>query len=118
MVPGLSRRGPSSGVTRRRPWPRHSPIPIVWRTAQDYTALLHHHRREEPAVQAQAEVLLTLATAQGFGVYVGYGILLGGWARAMEGQGETGLAQLRQGLARCLADGADARAAVLSGPAG
>jgi predicted ATPase len=70
-----------------------------------WAAYLHHRRREAPAVQAQAEALLTLATAQGFPLYVGYGTWLRGWALAMQGQGEAGLAQMRQGLAAILATG-------------
>ena len=45
--------------------------------------------------------LLTLATEQGFPLWVAYGTLLRGWALAMQGQGEEGLAQMRQGLAAC-----------------
>ena len=73
--------------------------------AQYWAAFLHHRRREAPAVQAQADALLTLATAQGFPLWVGYGTCWRGWALAMQGQGEAGLAQLRQGLAAVLATG-------------
>src|SRR5262247_3431015 len=72
---------------------------------QFWAAYLHHRRREAPAVQAQAEALLSLATAQGFSLYVGYGTWLRGWALAMQGQGEAGLAQMRQSLAAILATG-------------
>jgi predicted ATPase len=72
---------------------------------QFWAAYLHHRRREAPAVQAQAEALLTLATTQGFSLYVGYGTWLRGWALAMQGQGEAGLAQMHQGLAAILATG-------------
>ena len=58
-----------------------------------------------PAVQAQADALLALATAQGFPLYVGFGTFWRGWALAMQGQGEAGLAQMRQGLAAVLATG-------------
>jgi predicted ATPase len=70
-----------------------------------WAAYLHHRCREAPAAQAQAEALLTLATAQGFSLYVGYGTWLRGWALAIQGQGEAGLAQMRQGLAAILATG-------------
>ena len=79
------------------------PESLAW--AQNWAAFLHHHRREAAAVQAQAEALLTLATAQGFPLLVGLGICWQGWALAMRGQGEVGLAQLRQGLATFLAMG-------------
>jgi predicted ATPase len=79
--------------------------PYSLAVTQFWAAYLHHRRREAPAVQAHAEALLTLATAQGFSLYAGYGTLLQGWALAMQGQGETGLEQMRQGLAAVLATG-------------
>jgi predicted ATPase len=73
--------------------------------AQFWAASLHYRRREAPAVQAQAEALLTLATAQRFPLWVGLGTCWRGWALAMQGQGEAGLAQIHQGLAVVLAAG-------------
>jgi class 3 adenylate cyclase/predicted ATPase len=73
--------------------------------AQYWAALLHHRRREAPAVQAQAEALVTLATAQVFPLWVGLGTCWHGWALAMQGQCEAGMAQMRQGLAVVLAAG-------------
>jgi len=72
--------------------------------AQHLAAFLHQRRREAPAAQAQAEALLTLATAQGLG-YVRYGTCWRGWALAMQGAGETGQALLRQALAAFVAIG-------------
>jgi predicted ATPase len=79
------------------------PHSLAW--TQSFAAWLHHHRREAPAVQAQAEALLTLATAQGFPLIVGYGTCWRGWALAVQGQGEAGLAQVHQGLTALLAAG-------------
>jgi DNA-binding NtrC family response regulator/predicted ATPase len=73
--------------------------------AQHWAAYLHHRRRDELAVQAQAEALLTLASAQGFPLYVGYGTCWRGWALAMQGQEEAGLGQMRQGMAAILDTG-------------
>jgi predicted ATPase len=73
--------------------------------AQQYATFLAHRRRDVPAVQAQAGALLSLATAQGFPLFVGYGTCWQGWALAMQGQGEGDLAQMRQGLAVLLATG-------------
>jgi predicted ATPase/DNA-binding winged helix-turn-helix (wHTH) protein len=73
--------------------------------AQYYAASLHHRRGEIPAVQAQAEALLALATAQGFPLWAGLGTFWRGWALAMQGQDEVGLAQMRQGVAGVLATG-------------
>jgi predicted ATPase len=74
-------------------------------TAQHFAAQLHHRRREVPVVQAPADALLTLGTAQGFPLYVGHGTFWRGWVLAMQGQGEAGLAQMYQGLAAVLATG-------------
>ena len=72
---------------------------------QFFAAWLHYRRRDVSAVHAQAKALLTLATTQGFPLYVGVGTCMRGWALAMQGQGEVGLAQLRQGLAAVVAAG-------------
>ncbi len=56
-------------------------------------------------MQVQAETLLTLATAQGFPLYLGFGTCWRGWALALQGQGEAGMAQMHQGLAALLAIG-------------
>jgi predicted ATPase len=73
--------------------------------AQHHAAVLHHRRREPPAVQAQADARLTLAAARGLPLWVGQGTLWQGWALAVQGQGEAGLAQTHQGLAAVLATG-------------
>jgi predicted ATPase len=74
-------------------------------SARYFAAFLHHRRREVPAVQAQADALLALATAQGFPHYVGHGTCWRGWVLAMQGQSEVGLAQLRQGLTAVVGTG-------------
>jgi predicted ATPase len=66
--------------------------------AQYWATYLHYRRREAPAVQAQAEALMTLATVQGFPLYAGFGTC---W----QGQGAVGLDQMRQGLAAIVATG-------------
>jgi predicted ATPase len=53
----------------------------------------------------QAAAAMTLATKQGFVQYVARGTVLHGWALAMQGQGEAGIAAIRQGLAAELATG-------------
>jgi predicted ATPase len=73
--------------------------------AQHYAACLHHHRREALAVQAQAEALIPLGTAQGFPLWVGFGTFWRGWVLAMQSQDVAGLAQMRQGLAMVEASG-------------
>jgi predicted ATPase len=66
---------------------------------------LQRDAKEAPAVQEQADALLTLATAQGFPVWAGFGTCWRGWALAMQGQGEAGMTQIHQGLAAILATG-------------
>jgi predicted ATPase len=73
--------------------------------AHFFAAWLHHCHRDVPAVQAQADALLTLAAAQGFPLFVGYGTCWQGWVLVMQGQSEVGLAQLRHGLAAVVATG-------------
>ena len=48
---------------------------------------------------------MTLATEQGFAQRVAWGTVLHGWALAMQGQGEAGMAAMRQGLAADVATG-------------
>src|SRR5262249_12182337 len=79
--------------------------PFSLAAAQHYAAFLHHHRHEALAVQTLAGPLLSLATTQGFPLYVGYGTCWQGWADAMQGEAVAGLAQLRQGLAAVLTTG-------------
>ena len=62
-------------------------------------ALVSQVRRDVLAVYEQAEAAVTLSTAQGFPQWAAYGTSLRGWALAMQGQGEAGIAQVRQGIA-------------------
>jgi predicted ATPase len=75
--------------------------------AQQWAAVLHHRHHDIPAVQAQGDALLALATAQRFPLYAALGTFWRGWALAMQGKGEAALAQMRQGLADVLATGTD-----------
>jgi DNA-binding winged helix-turn-helix (wHTH) protein/predicted ATPase len=70
---------------------------------QHFVAFLHYYRRDAPALQAQAEALLALATAQGFPLWAGFGTLWEGWAMAVQGQSEAGLARMHQGVGATLA---------------
>jgi predicted ATPase len=58
------------------------------------------------AVHEQAEAAVALSTEQGFPLWAAYGTSVRGWALAMQGQGEAGLAQIRQGIAALRATGA------------
>ena len=68
-------------------------------------ATVHQGRREVLAAHAQAAAAMTLATAQGFASFLARGTVLHGWALALQGQGEAGIAAIRQGLAAELATG-------------
>jgi predicted ATPase len=80
--------------------------PYSLAAVQFWAALLYARRWEVPAVQVRADALLTLATAHGLPLHVGTGTCWRGWALAMQGQGEVGLAELGQGLAVVMATGA------------
>ncbi len=67
--------------------------------AHFFASVLHQLRHEPHPTQGQAEALLTLAAQHDFAYWRAQGTILHGWALAAQGQGEAGLAQLRQGLA-------------------
>jgi predicted ATPase/class 3 adenylate cyclase len=71
-----------------------------------WAAVLHHLRREAPLTQTRAEASMTIATDQGLPHQVALTMPLRGWALAASGQGEEGMAQIRQGLAAYQTTGA------------
>jgi len=75
--------------------------------ALNWAAVVHQHRREGPTVQRWAEAEVTLATEQGFPNWLAWGTIARGWALAEQGQGEEGIAQIRQGMAACRAAGTE-----------
>jgi predicted ATPase len=74
--------------------------------AQSMVAIVAQFCRDVPAVHAHAGAIVTLATTQGFPFWTTLGTSLCGWALAMQGQGEEGLAQVRQGITAYRAIGA------------
>jgi predicted ATPase len=74
--------------------------------ARWWAAIVSQLRRDVPAAYEQAEAAVALATEQGFPQWAAMGRSLGGWALAMQGQGEEGLAQIRQGTTAWRATGA------------
>jgi predicted ATPase len=80
--------------------------PYSLAAARIYAAYVYQCRRDVPAVHEHAEAAVALATAQGFLYLAALGTSLRGWALALQGQGEAGLAQLRQGIAAYRATGA------------
>jgi class 3 adenylate cyclase/predicted ATPase len=67
--------------------------------AQCYAAWVSQFRRDVSAVHGHAEAAVALSTEQGFPLWAAWGTSMRGWALAMQGQGEAGLAQVRQGIA-------------------
>jgi len=61
--------------------------------------------RDVSAVLEQAEATVALSTEQGFPLWAAQGMSLRGWALALQGQGEEGMAQIRQGIASMRATG-------------
>jgi class 3 adenylate cyclase/predicted ATPase len=87
--------------------------PLSLATALGVVVRMHQFRREGQEAHAQAEALLTLAHEHGFSWWLGIGPSLQGWALVehvaqlgTQEQGETGLTQLREGLAALRAAGA------------
>jgi len=74
--------------------------------AQDFAAILHRLRGEEPAAQEQAETAMALSTAQGFPLWLAIGMIVRGAALAAQGQSADGIAQMSRGLAVFQATGA------------
>jgi class 3 adenylate cyclase/predicted ATPase len=77
---------------------------LAW--ARCWAAMVSHGCRDVLAVHEQAEAAVALATEQGFPQWAAMGMSLRGWALAMQGQGEAGMAQVRQGIAAWRATGA------------
>ena len=80
--------------------------PYSLAVARDWAAFVFQVCRDVSAVHEQAEAAVALATEQGFPQWAAMGMSLRGWALAMQGQGEAGLAQIRQGTAAWRATGA------------
>jgi class 3 adenylate cyclase/predicted ATPase len=82
------------------------PFSLAW--ARCRAAFVFQFCRDVPAVYEQAEAAVALSTEQGFPQWAAWGTSLRGWALARQGQGEAGLAQVRQGIAAWRATGAAA----------
>jgi DNA-binding winged helix-turn-helix (wHTH) protein/predicted ATPase len=81
------------------------PYSLAW--ALSYAAILHTLRRERQALQARAKALLALSSEQGFPHALAIGAGSRGWVLAEQGQGEDGIAQIRQGMVAYRATGAE-----------
>ena len=73
--------------------------------ARWWAASVAQRRRDVRAVHEQAEACVGLATEQGFLLWAANGMILRGWALALQDQHEEGMAQVRQGIAALPATG-------------
>ena len=108
-----------AGVSGASPGTRHDALALAHALAHPYSlafaqclaTYVYLFRRDVSAAHEQAEVCVSLSTAQGFPFWAALGTSLRGWALTMQGQGEEGIAQVRQGIASFRATGA-----MLAGP--
>jgi predicted ATPase/class 3 adenylate cyclase len=75
--------------------------------AQCWAAMVSQYRRDMPAVHEHTEAMVVLAAEQGFTQWAALGTGFRGWALALQGQGEDGMAHLRQGITAFQATGAE-----------
>ena len=83
--------------------------PFSQAIALDYSALLHAFRGESRNCLERGRQAVDVCTQHGFAYYLAMGNILTGWARAAQGEGAEGLAQLREGLDALRALGAELR---------
>jgi predicted ATPase len=101
---------PDQGLARS-----HEAVTLAQQRAHPYSlgfaltaaAMFHQLRREMRAAQEYAESAVSLATEQGFPLWMARGVVLRGWALAQQGQAKEGIEQLHQGLIAFRATGAE-----------
>src|SRR5262249_7878362 len=64
-----------------------------------FSSYFHLFCQERAVAEEQAEEVIAIATKQGLALWLDWGAIIRGWALAQQGQGEAGIAQLRQGVA-------------------
>jgi predicted ATPase len=72
--------------------------PLSLAIALYFLTVLCHFRREPLRAQELAETAMTHASKHGFAHWLTQATMLRGWARAMQGDGETGIAQIHPGV--------------------
>jgi predicted ATPase len=86
---------------------REGAQPYTLAYALGFSSWIHHFSQEQAVAQEQAEEVIAIATKQGLTLWLVWGTMIQGWALAEQGQGEAGIAQIRQGLATIQATGAE-----------
>jgi predicted ATPase len=81
--------------------------PLSLAMALSQVSRLHGLRREWPAAQERAEVLMALAREQGFPQQLATSLVHWGWTLAAQGRGEESIPQIHQGLAAYQVTGAE-----------
>jgi predicted ATPase len=69
--------------------------------AQNPTAAVHMLRREPESGRELAGAAIEVASKNGFPYWVAVGRALRGWAKAMQGESEEGIAEISRGLEGC-----------------
>jgi class 3 adenylate cyclase/predicted ATPase len=72
-----------------------------------FAAWLHQYRRESVPAQELANEAVTLCREQDIGFFIAHGTILRGWALLEHGQGQEGIAEIREGLRAYRATGAE-----------
>ncbi len=74
-----------------------------------YAAMLHVFRRDARMVQETADRAAALCREQGYAYYLAWATIMQGWVLAVQGPGNVGMANMREGLAAMHATGAALR---------
>ena len=80
---------------------RSSGHPFSLAQAHRFASAFHHCRREHGAVREEADASLAVATEHGFSAVISGAGFHRGWGLALEGQGEQGLAAMREWVVVC-----------------
>jgi predicted ATPase len=73
--------------------------------AQQHAGTIAQLCREVPATQTHAEAVVALATEYALPYWLACGMVIHGWAGAIQGQGQEAVTQIRQSLTELLATG-------------
>ena len=80
--------------------------PMILAQTEFLGAMLIQHCRDVVVVRERSEAALAPCREHGFSMYLAGSRIMQGWALAVQGEGEAGIAQLRKGLATWTATGA------------
>jgi predicted ATPase len=81
--------------------------PTTYALALYFASVLRQYCREVTAVQESAAATTAIGIDHGLSLWQANGRIMGGWARVEQGESESGIAQMRQGLTDWLATGAE-----------